>query len=176
MADAVDRVLAAAVEGQAQSLRYIEQQLSKLHAALTTSSSELLAAIKTDTKQSSSEVELQYTLALENVASSFSESNFETLFQAEYSLVRLENAPNNRAAFGAVYIVPSKYNLVYSCVSAVAAAIAAGNCVILEVSHLVLNAALKLICIIVTQNLVGNIRAFEQGAFQCIESRYICDR
>ena len=109
MADAVvERVLAAAVEGQAQSLRYIEQQLSKLHAALTRASSELQAAIKTDTKQTSSEAEIQYTLTLENVASFFSESNFETLLKAEYSLARLENAPNNRAAFGGCVHRPIK--------------------------------------------------------------------
>ena len=135
MADAVDRVLATAMEGQAQSLRYLEQQLSRLHAALTKASSEIQSAIQTDTKQSRSEAELQYALTLGTVASFFSESSFETLLQTEYSLARRENAPNNRTAFGAVYIVPSMYNLVYSCVTAVAAAIAAGNCIILEVSR-----------------------------------------
>ncbi len=135
MADAIDRVLAAAIEGQAQSLRYIEQQLSRLHTAFTKASSDIQAAVKTDTKQSRSEIELQYAHLLEDIAWFLTESNFETALKAEYSLARLENAPSNRVAAGAVYIVPSKYNLLYSCVTAVAAAVAAGNCVILEVSH-----------------------------------------
>ena len=157
MAQSVERVLAAAVEGQAESLRYIERQLSSLHATLTKSSSELQAAIKTDTKQSTSEVELQYTLTLENVVSFFSGSNFDTSLQAEYHLARSENAPSNRAAAGTVYIIPSKYNLVYSCVTAVAAAVTAGNCVVLEVSLSKRNPLLSLTHLTASQNLVRSL-------------------
>ena len=134
MADQVERVLAAATEGQAQSLRHIQQQLSKLHIALTNASPALQNAIRKDANYATSEVEIQYALALENVATHLSESGFEAQLQSEYRLARSENAADNTAPYGAVYIVPARYNQFYSCVTAVAAAIAAGNCVVLEVS------------------------------------------
>ena len=134
MTDQVERVLATATEGQAQSLRHIQQQLSKLHAALTDASSDIRNAISKDDKHTISEVEIQYALALENVATHLSESGFEVQLQSEYRLARSENAADNTAPYGTIYIVPARYNQVYSCVTAVAAAIAAGNCVVLEVS------------------------------------------
>lgn len=138
MDSSVDRIFSAAIEGQAQSLRFIQQQLSKLHEALTKASNEIRAAIQNDTKQSTAEAEIQYTLTLENVASFFAEANFESALKSEYRLARAENASDNLAPFGSVYIVPSTYNLVFSCVTAVAAAVAAGNCVVLEVCYSIL--------------------------------------
>lgn len=134
MADQVERVLAAATEGQAQSLRHIQQQLSRLHAALTDAGSDIRNAISKNDKHTTSEVEIQYALALENVATHLSESGFEAQLQSEYRLARSENAADNTAPYGTVYIVPARYNQVYSCVTAAAAAISAGNCVVLEVS------------------------------------------
>lgn len=133
MTDQIERVLASAIEGQAQSLRFIERQLSKLHESLTNASAEIRESIRKDSKFSSSEIDVLFALTLEHLASRLSESRFDTVLHSEYALARSENAPNNLAAYGTVYIVPAKYNLLYSCVTAVAAAIAAGNCVILEV-------------------------------------------
>ena len=135
MTDSVERVLAAAIEGHAQSLRFIQQQLSKLHSALGKSGPEIRNAIKNESKHTAAEVELQYALALEAVAAFFNESNFEKALHREYSISRLENSPTNLTPHGVAYIVPSRFNLFYSCVTAVAAAISAGNCVILEVSQ-----------------------------------------
>jgi len=94
---------------------------------------DIRAAIKRDGSQTASEIEIQYTLALESIVNSFSESDFDKALAAEYRLANSENTPDNRCAYGIVYIEPASYNLVYSCVTAVATAIAAGNCVVLKV-------------------------------------------
>jgi len=133
MADSLDRVHAAAVEGQAQSQRFIQRQLSKLHESFVRDGPDIRAAIKRDGSQTASEIEIQYTLALESIVNSFSESDFDKALAAEYRLANSENTPDNRCAYGIVYIEPASYNLVYSCVTAVATAIAAGNCVVLKV-------------------------------------------
>jgi acyl-CoA reductase-like NAD-dependent aldehyde dehydrogenase len=133
MSNPVQRVLDAAVEGQARSARHIQKQLSKLHATLTKEGAAIRSAISSESKQSTAEVEVQYALALEAVAACFADSNFEKALRAEFSLSRSENAPSNSVPYSVAYIVPSTYNVVYSCVSAVTAAISAGSCVILEV-------------------------------------------
>ncbi len=134
MSNSVHRVLDAAIEGQARSPRHIQKQLSKLHAALTKEGPEIRKAIKSDSKHSTAEVEIQYALALEAVAACFKNSNFEQALHAEFSLSRGENAPSNSIPYSVAYVIPSTYNVLYSCVTAVAAAILAGSCVILEVT------------------------------------------
>lgn len=134
MEESIERIVAAAVEGQAQDLRFIQGQLSGLHEALVKFSPELQAAIRKDTKCSTSEAELQCALTLENLASLFSSANFEAALHKEYNLARGENAPDGLTPYGITYIKPSKYNLIYSSITSAGAAIAAGNCVILEVN------------------------------------------
>ncbi|EXJ86107.1 hypothetical protein A1O1_06476 [Capronia coronata CBS 617.96] len=136
MANSVERVLAAAVQGQARSPRFIQKQLSKLHAALTKDGLAIRTTIKSETKHSTAEVEVQYALTLEAVAALFAQiDDLEQALREEYHLARLENSPSHKVPYSIVYIVPSRYNLFYSCVTAVAAAIAAGNCVILELAQ-----------------------------------------
>ena len=134
MIDSVERIIAAAVEGQARSPRFIQQQLSSLHSALAKASKDLQAVIAKDSGQSSAEVNIQYALALENVASCFSQCNLEVVLDQEYKLARSEDSAGNLSPYGIAYIQPSRYNVVYSCVTAVAAAILAGNCVVVEIS------------------------------------------
>jgi acyl-CoA reductase-like NAD-dependent aldehyde dehydrogenase len=134
MSSSVQRVLDAAVEGQAQSPRHIQKQLSKLHATLIKDGTAIRSAILSESRHSVAEVEIQYALALEAVATSFAESDFDKALHAEFRLSRSENAASNIVPYAVAYIVPSTYNVLYSCVSAVVAAISAGSCVILEVS------------------------------------------
>lgn len=135
MTDSLDRILAAAVDGQAQTQRFIQRQLSRLHESFVKDGPDIRAAMKKDSSQTVSEIEIQYALALESIASSFAESDFEKALATEYKIANCENTPDHRCAYGVVYIAPASYNLVYSCVAAVATAIAAGNCVVLEVCN-----------------------------------------
>lgn len=133
MSNSVQRVLNAAIEGQAQTPRFIQKQLSKLHTALVKDGSTIRSAINSDSNQSTAEIEIQYALTLQTVASYFTESNLERALHAEFALARLENAETNSVPYSVAYIVPSRYNFLYSSVCAVAAAVSAGSCVILEV-------------------------------------------
>ncbi|KAJ9604711.1 hypothetical protein H2200_010825 [Cladophialophora chaetospira] len=132
MSSSVQRVLDAAIEGQARSPRHIQKQLSKLHATLAQEGPEIRSAIKSESQHSTAEVEVQYALALEAVATSFAASNFEKALDAEFSLSRGENALSNSIPYSVAYIVPSTFNILHGSITAVAAAISAGSCVILE--------------------------------------------
>jgi hypothetical protein len=133
MANPVDRVLAGAVEGQAQNPRFIQKQLNKLHTSLVSNGTAIRDAIKQDKKLTTGEAEIQYSLALEVVSTAFKASDFESAMKAEYSLTRGENSPTKSTPFSLAYIEPAGYNLFYSTVAAVATAVSAGSCVILEV-------------------------------------------
>jgi hypothetical protein len=133
MSDSVQRVLDAAVLGQARSPRFIQQELSKLHAALRKQGSVIRNTFKDESRQTTAEVEIVYALALEAVAAFSRDRNFHEAIHAEYNLARLENSAGRLSPYSTAYIIPSRYNLLYSVVTAVAAAIAAGSCVILEV-------------------------------------------
>lgn len=90
--------------------------------------------MKSESKHSPAEVEVQDALSLDAIAALFGQNNdLEQALHEEYQLARLENSPWHSVPYSIVYIVRSRYNLFYSCVTAVAAAIDAGNCVILEV-------------------------------------------
>lgn len=166
MADSLDRILAAAVDGQAQTQRFIQRQLSRMHESFVKDGPDIRAAMKKDSSQTVSEIEIQYTLALESIANSFAESNFERALATEYKIANRENTPDHRCAYGVVYIAPASYNLVYSCVAAVATAIAAGNCVVLEVRNSVI---IHRSCLpaSVTENAFSNIRRLEKDILKC---------
>ncbi len=135
MANSIDRVLASAVEGQAQSPRFVQSQLSSLHAALKKEGPAIRATIESESRHTTAEIQIQYALALEAVAALFAESNLEKALEVEYWLARRENSLSHSVAYPLAYILPSSYNFFNACVTAVAAAIAAGSCVILEVRH-----------------------------------------
>lgn len=128
------RVLAAAVDGRAQNQRFIQKQLSKLHNVIIQNSAEIRRAIRDDTRQTSAEVELHFTLALRQVRNQFEAIDFAKAIEEEFLIAHQKNAPTRVVPYGIAYISPSGFNVFYSSVVATAAAIAAGNCVVLQVS------------------------------------------
>ena len=122
------------LDGRAQSFRYKQGQLHRLYEALTRSASTLKLAIQTDSFLSSTEVDFEFAQALSELR-----LHYESLdLKADLKTVRLvetgvENLERTRPV-GMVYIVPSKWSLAFSVLSALGAAVAAGSCVIVEVS------------------------------------------
>ena len=134
MSSSISRVQAANIDGRARSPRFIQEQLGCLHATLVNNFRDVHQAISIDTGNSSAEVGIEYYLSLASLKALYRSINLEDILDEEYSLAKGKDAPSRRVAAGIVYIMPSVYALFYSVITSLSAAIAAGNCVVIEVS------------------------------------------
>jgi acyl-CoA reductase-like NAD-dependent aldehyde dehydrogenase len=134
MSSSISRVQAANIDGRARSPRFIQEQLGCLHATLVKNFRDIHQAISIDTGNSSAEVGIEYYLSLASLKAQYRSINLEEILDDEYSIAKGKDTPSRRIAAGIAYIVPSAYALFYSVITSLGAAIAAGNCVIIEVS------------------------------------------
>ena len=135
MSSATKRVNAARIDGRAQSPRYIQQQLLRLHNVLVENAKDIRDAIRSDSHHTTGEAEVEFYLALEAVKDQYLQLNVERLFEEEYHLANSIDSPFRTMAAGVVYISPADHTRLYSILAPVSAAISAGNCVIVEVSQ-----------------------------------------
>jgi acyl-CoA reductase-like NAD-dependent aldehyde dehydrogenase len=128
------RIAISNLEGRAQSTHYRQSQLHRLQTELTKSKDEIKAAIRADVGHTSLEADVEYTLVLSELREHYETLNPKNELAATRQ-VELGNDNLNRSkTTSIVYIVPSTHTLLYSVLSPVCAAIAVGNCVIVEVS------------------------------------------
>ncbi|KAJ0116118.1 ldehyde dehydrogenase [Diaporthe amygdali] len=132
---AIDRLQASVVDGRTENGRYRQDQLQRLHRTLREEASQIIAALVADSKFSSSEVDAEYYLGMEAVRHFYDSLDFEKDLKEEYSVTRGEDNLGRRIGAGLVVIRPTTHTRFYSIVTPLAAAIAAGNCVILELSE-----------------------------------------
>lgn len=133
-AAAIERLQTAVVDGRTENGRYRQDQLQSLHKILTEEAGHICAALQADCRASASEVEAEYYLAMDAVRHFYETLDFEKDLEVEYSIARGKDNPNRRLGVGLVVIRPTSHTRLYSVVTPLAAAIAAGNCVLLEVS------------------------------------------
>ncbi|KIW62194.1 hypothetical protein PV04_10392 [Phialophora macrospora] len=122
------RIQIARLEGRSQSLRLRQALFHSLHAALTSSESAIKQAIVADTGNSDADIALEYSLVLSELRTQYESLDLKTEVTIAHSL---EN-PTGTTNVGIVYVIPEQRNLFYSILSPLCAALAAGNCVILE--------------------------------------------
>lgn len=123
------RIEIASLEGRAQSTRFRQNVLHSLHSALQSSEKLIKDAIRADTGHTDAEVTLEYVLTISELSKVYCDLSLEDELKNRRSTDNLSAT----TSLGIIYIIPSKQNLFYSAVSAVSAALAAGNCVVLEV-------------------------------------------
>lgn len=123
------RIEISCLEDRAQSTRFRQRLFHSLHNALKSSESSIKEAISADTGHSESEITLEYTLAISELRTHYESLSLEDDLKSQRLLENLDATTN----VGIIYVIPSKHNLFYSVISALTAALAAGNCVILEV-------------------------------------------
>jgi acyl-CoA reductase-like NAD-dependent aldehyde dehydrogenase len=131
----IQRIHSAVIDGRAQNPRYIQKQLSQLYKALQKARPVIHDAICQDSGYSSAEADTEIYLAINAVKQQYEAINFRKFIDQEYSIARGKDNPHKRVPIGCVYIIPSNHSLLYSIISPVCAAIAAGNCVVIEVRH-----------------------------------------
>ncbi|KAL1897610.1 hypothetical protein Sste5346_003916 [Sporothrix stenoceras] len=118
------------VDGRAENVFYRREQLRKLHDRLSEGNTPLLDAIVADSGNTSAEAWTELYQALAVLKTCFDGLDPEKALAEEYAIAKQQDSAGARTAVGIVYIEPTMHTVVFSVVSAVAAAIAAGNCVI----------------------------------------------
>lgn len=128
------RILAAEIDGRMHSIRYRQTQFHRLQSALVQHIEEIKKVIFEESGHSLQEVSAEICLALDEVRSHYTSLDLDKDLQEEYSIAHGKNRRGGRRGAGIVYIVPIEHTLFYSVIAVIAASLAAGNCIILEVS------------------------------------------
>ena len=131
---AIERLQDAVIDGRAENIRYRQNQLQSLHASLREEAGTICAALAKDAQSSNAEVEAEYYLAMDAVRHFYDSLNFTEEHEKEYAVTHGKDNATRRVGAGLVVIRPTSHTRFYSIVTPLAAAISAGNCVIVEVS------------------------------------------
>ncbi|GAB7351468.1 hypothetical protein MBLNU459_g2127t1 [Dothideomycetes sp. NU459] len=127
---------AAAIDGRTRTVFYRQTQLEKLHQQLVENSSAIQEAIVNDSGITKAEARTEYALALADVKERYAELDPKKELAAEYSIANGKDAADLRIGAGVVYIqANSVHSVFYSVISPLSAAIAAGNCIVLQVEN-----------------------------------------
>lgn len=135
MSDPLRRLQASSIDGRAKNARFAQNQLKKLFEALVEGKSLVKAALSSDTSYLPAEVEAEYYLTLANIRERYTPINIAKTVEDEYSIANNKDHHLRRSPVGCVYIVPSRHTPLYATIAPVCAAIAAGNCVAIEVCN-----------------------------------------
>lgn len=123
------------LDGRAHSYRYKQAQFHRLYDILTKSASTLKLAIQADSVLTSIEADFEFARTLLELRTHYDSLDLEGDLKAARKVESgVDNVARTRP-LGIVYIIPSKSSLAFSILSALGAAIAAGSCVIVEVSY-----------------------------------------
>ena len=152
---AIDRLQESVVDGRTENGRYRQDQLQRLHRTLREEASQIIAALVADSRSPSAEVDAEFYLGMEAIRHFSDSLDFEKDLKEEYNVVRGQDNPARRVGAGLVVIRPTTHTRFYSIVTPLAAAIAAGNCIILEVSAMYFTCVCVLRVLINTRRLVA---------------------
>ncbi|RGP75120.1 aldehyde dehydrogenase family 3 member b1 [Fusarium longipes] len=125
-------IRSAAIDGRVHNPIYRKDQLRNLHSALADNASTIQDVIAKDSKHQSSEVKVEYCLALQIIADAYSSINPDQQLEEEYAVKKGCDDTTSREPVGIVVIEPSNHAFFYALIAALAPALAAGNCVIVQ--------------------------------------------
>lgn len=107
--------------------------MRRLHETLLANTNDLREAIRSDSGHTAVEADIEFGFAVSELRTHYESLDFEEL-ENEYSIAKGKDNAERRVGAGIVYIVPTSYSLLYSTIATLSAAVAAGNCVIVEVN------------------------------------------
>ncbi|OJJ85012.1 uncharacterized protein ASPGLDRAFT_34663 [Aspergillus glaucus CBS 516.65] len=111
------KIVAASIDGRVHNVRYRQDQFHRLQSAILRDLEEIKHSISQEFSRSAQEVQVEICLALKD---------------NEYLVANGHGNIDRRRGAGIVYILPTRHTLFYSVIAALSAALAAGNCIILE--------------------------------------------
>lgn len=133
----IDNLRAAVIDGRFDNVRYRQNQLQSLHKVLRNNVDKITSAISEDlfghVRNPDAEVLCVFYLASDVVRRSYQTLNFEESIRNEYKVANGNDFVSRRIGKGLVVIRPTTHTRFYSIICPIAIAIAAGNCVCLEV-------------------------------------------
>ncbi|KAJ5034805.1 Aldehyde dehydrogenase family 3 member B1 [Penicillium chrysogenum] len=132
MAASLQAVREAALDGRMHNILTRRAQLEALQKALLDKADTIKGAIRADTDYAAPEAAVEYLLTLNALKEYHQSLNIDRAHQDEYAIARGEDAASRREPVGIVYIIPTSYTIFYSVLVAVAGALTAGNCVVIE--------------------------------------------
>jgi acyl-CoA reductase-like NAD-dependent aldehyde dehydrogenase len=134
----LDRLRASVIEGTTENVRYRQRELERLHSSLCKNKSLLLSSISKDTDgasgKSNFESDAEFWLTINAMETHYTSLDFEKSMVEEYLIAKGSDNKDRRVGKGLVIIRPTTHTRFYSIINPIATAIAAGNCVALEVS------------------------------------------
>ena len=130
---ALELLEAAVIDGRTENVRYRQDQLQSLHGKLREEAAVICAALSAGSQASAAEAETEYYLGMDAVRHFYETLDFEKELESEYLAANGKDNPSRRVGAGIVVIRPTTHTRFYSIVCPLAAAISAGNAVILEV-------------------------------------------
>ena len=132
----VQRLRGATIDGRTANIRYRQKELQSLHNGLKENADALITAISQDTGATGQEVETELFLAMDSLRHCYDSLNFDKEMTEEYLVACGKSNPGRRVGVGLVVIRPTFHTRLFSVLSSLCAAIAAGNCILLEVVFL----------------------------------------
>lgn len=130
----LESILAAVTDGRTENVRYRQNELHRLHAGLRENSDAICAAILSGATCTATEAETEFFLAMDSIQQSYASLDFDKSIKNEYLVTTGANNLSRRSGLGLIAIRPSQHSRFYSVITPLAAAIAGGNCILLEVS------------------------------------------
>ncbi|KAF4188530.1 hypothetical protein CNMCM7927_001225 [Aspergillus lentulus] len=128
------RLLAAEIDGRTQNPRYRQNEFHRLQSAVSQHIDEIQDAVQKDSGNVPEEVRAELCLALKEIRTHYLTLSLDKDLEKEYRVIAGKDNADSRRGAGIVYIVPSTHTMFYSIVSALSASLAAGNCIILELT------------------------------------------
>lgn len=133
----LDQLHATVIDGRTENIRYRQKEILKLYNTLHENTSTILSSISQDAESVSPKIrfesESEYWLAINAVEQQYKALDFDASLKQEYSIARGVDNKGRRAGKGLVVIRPTTHTRFYSVISSLVTAIAAGNCVAVEV-------------------------------------------
>ncbi|GKZ29206.1 hypothetical protein AbraIFM66950_003645 [Aspergillus brasiliensis] len=128
------RIVAAEIDGRCQTIRYRQNQFHRLQSGLVQNIEQINDAIAADSGNTPEEVRAEICLAFKEIRTHYASLDLKKDLEQEYRVANGKDNHDGKRGVGIVYIVPSSHTMFFSVVAALSAAIAAGNCVILELT------------------------------------------
>ncbi|PYI19517.1 aldehyde dehydrogenase PutA [Aspergillus violaceofuscus CBS 115571] len=128
------RILSAEIDGRTQNIRYRQNQFHRLQSTLVQHVDQIKDALLTDSGHAPEEVRAEICLALKEIRTHYASLDLSRDLEEEYRVAHGKDNRDGKRGAGIVYIVPCTHTMFFSIVSALSAALAAGNCIILELT------------------------------------------
>lgn len=131
-----NELLDTASDGRGRNARYRQNQILFLHNQLRVDLEKIQTAIKKDTSSTEADIDIELGLSLNAVRRMYEGVDFNKSLEDEFRIAKKSDNIDRRIPYGVVLIRPTLHTRFFSIISALAAAFAAGNVVLLEVRAL----------------------------------------